>query len=39
MFLIENDVDVLHECGLLKSDINCLYKEFKNIILEQNEKT
>ena len=37
IFLIKNDVRFLHECGLLKSDINFLYKEFKNILLELNE--
>ena len=29
MFLIENDVNFLYECGFLKSDIKFLYKEFK----------
>ena len=37
MFLIENDVNFLYECGFLKGDINFLYKEFKNILLELNE--
>ena len=37
MFLIKNDVNMLYECGFLKGDINCLYKEFKNILLELNE--
>ena len=37
MFLIENDVNFLKECGFLKGDINFLYKEYKNILLELNE--
>ena len=38
MFLIKNDVEFLYECGFLKGDINFLYKEFKNILLELNEE-
>ena len=38
MFLIKNDVNILNECGFLKGDINFLYKEVKNIILELNEE-
>ena len=37
MFLNENDVNFLYECGFLKGDINFLYKEFKNILNELNE--
>ena len=37
MFLIENDVNFLYECGFIKGDINFLYKELKNILLELNE--
>ena len=37
MFLIKNDVNFSYECGFLKGDINFLYKEFKNILLELNE--
>ena len=37
MFLIKNDVNFLYECGFLKGDINYLYREFKNILLELNE--
>ena len=37
MFLIKNDVNFLYECGFLKGDINYLYKEFKNYLLELNE--
>ena len=37
MFLIKNDVYLLYECGFLKGDINFLYKEFKNILLELKE--
>ena len=38
IFLIKNDVDFLYECGFLKGDINFLYKEFTNILLEMNEE-
>ena len=38
MFLFKNDVDFLYEYGFLKGDINFLYKEFKNILLELNEE-
>ena len=38
MFLIKNDVNFLYECGFLKGDINYLYKEFKNILLELNDE-
>ena len=37
MFLSKNDVNFLYECGFLKGEINFLYKEFKNILLELNE--
>ena len=37
MFLIKNHVNFLYECGILKGDINFLYKDFKNILLELNE--
>ena len=37
MFLIKNDVNFLYECGFSKGDINFLYKEFKNTLLELNE--
>ena len=37
MFLIKNDVSFSYECGVLKGDINFLYKEFKNILLQANE--
>ena len=37
MFLIKIDVNFLYECGFLKGDINFLYKEFKNSLLELNE--
>ena len=37
MFLIKNDVDMLYEGGFLRGDINFLYKEFKNFLLELNE--
>ena len=38
IFLIKNDDDLLKECGFLKSDINRLIKECKNILTEQNEE-
>ena len=38
MFLIKIDVNFLYECGFLKGDINYLYKEFKNNLLELNEE-
>ena len=38
MFLIRNDNDLLTECGFLKSDIIRLCREFKNILIEQNEE-
>ena len=38
MFLIKTAVIFLYECGFLKGDINFLYREFKNIILELNEE-
>ena len=37
MFLIKNDFNFLYECGFLKGDINFLYKEYKNFLLELNE--
>ena len=38
LFLIKNDKDILKECWLLKSDINRICLEFKNILIEQNEE-
>ena len=38
MFLIENDVIFLYECGIIKGDIIFLYEEFKNLLLELNEE-
>ena len=37
MFLIKNDVNFSYECGFLKGDINFVYREFKNVLLELNE--
>ena len=37
-FLNENDVDVLHECVLLKNGFNRLRIDFKNILSEQTEE-
>ena len=34
MFLIKNDFSFVYELGFLKGDINLLYKEFRNILLE-----
>ena len=38
MYFIKNDVDFLQEYGFLKSDIERLSLDFKNIISEKNEK-
>ena len=38
MFLIKNDENLLTECGFLKNDNNRLCLEFKNSLIEQNEK-
>ena len=38
LFLIQNDDDLLEEYGFVKSNNNRLNKEFKNILLEQNEE-
>ena len=38
MFSNQNDGNFLYECGFLKGDINFLYKEFKNILLELNDE-
>ena len=38
MFLIRNDVNLLYECGFLKSDIHYVYKIFKTFLLELNEE-
>ena len=38
IFLNKNDNDFIKECGFLKSDINCLTSELKNILMKQNEK-
>ena len=34
IFSIKNDVNFSYEGGFLKSDVNFLYKEFKNVLLE-----
>ena len=36
IFLIENDADLLQECGFLKSDINRLILKCKNLSIEQH---
>ena len=38
LFLIKIDVNFLYECGFFEGDIKFLYEEFKNILLELNEK-
>ena len=38
MFLFKNDFDFLKECGFLKNDISSLNKEFKIILMEENEE-
>ena len=37
IILIKNDNNFLYECGFLKGDINFLYEEIKNFLLELNE--
>ena len=37
-FLIQNDKDLLKECGFLKNDVHRLSLEFKNILMEENEE-
>ena len=37
MILIKNDENLLKEFGYLKSDINRLNSELKNVLLEQKE--
>ena len=36
--LIKIDNHLFTECGFLKDDINNLRKEYKNILMEQNEE-
>ena len=38
MFLIKNDKDLLIEIGFSERDINRLYFEFKNILMEQHKE-
>ena len=38
MFISKNDVNFLYEGGFLQGDINFLYKEVKNILLELYEE-
>ena len=38
LFLFKNNSDLLNELGFLKSDINRLNEEFKNILMEENEE-
>ena len=38
VFLNQNDDDLLKECGFLKSDTTRLNKDFKTILMEQNEE-
>ena len=38
IFLIQNDDDFLKENGFLKSDNNRLKKEFKTILMKENEE-
>ena len=38
MFLTKNDVDILEECGFVKSDVNRLFKVLKNILIEQKKE-
>ena len=38
MFLYKNGVDILQERGFLETDINCVFSEFKKILLDRNKK-
>ena len=38
MFLNKNDVNLFYKCRFLKGDINFLYKEFENKLLECKEE-
>ena len=38
IFSIQNDEDLLRECGFLKNDIIRLNKEIKTTFMEQNEE-
>ena len=38
LFLFKNDVDILHECSYLKTDINWLCLEFDKLSMEDNEE-
>ena len=38
IFLFQDDKNLLHEIGFSELDINRLNKEFKNILIEQNEE-
>ena len=38
IFSIQNDKNLLKEIGFSKNDINLLYLEFKNILLEEFEE-
>ena len=38
IFLIQNDTDLLKECGFLKYGVHSLNKEVKNILMEENEE-
>ena len=37
-FLIQNDDDIITDCGFLRKDINSLNDEIENNLREQNEK-
>ena len=38
IFLIQNDNDLLKECGFLKNDVYRLSFEFKIILVEENKE-
>ena len=38
MFLSKNNVALSNECGFIKSDINRLCTEFRNVLMEKRRK-
>ena len=38
IFLVQNDEDLLNECGFSKSDIDHLNEEFENVLMEEKEE-
>ena len=38
IFLIQNDKDLLKECGILKGDITRLFEEFEKFLMEEKDE-